>query len=43
MGGDPVCCQSHPIEAALQDDFKAFLEARSKAIHEIALKMTGWV
>lgn len=30
------------IEAALQDDFKAFLEARSKAIHAIALKMAGW-
>ena len=31
------------IEAALNDDFKAFLDARSSAIHAIALKMTGWV
>jgi len=31
------------IEAALHDDFKSFLEARSKAIHAIALNMTGWI
>jgi hypothetical protein len=31
------------IQAALHDDFEAFLEARSKAIHAIVLKMTGWV
>ncbi len=30
------------IEAALKDDFKAFLKARSESIHAIALKMTGW-
>ncbi|WP_447939587.1 GmrSD restriction endonuclease domain-containing protein [Pseudoxanthomonas mexicana] len=31
------------IEAALNDDFKRFLEARAKAIHAVALKLTGWV
>jgi hypothetical protein len=30
------------IAAALKDDFEAFLDARSTAIHEVACKLAGW-
>ena len=30
------------IDAALKDDFEAFLDARSNAIHGVARQLTGW-